>query len=51
MIEIDLKKCRYEFLIVLLSCRKSLSTQNKAEILKELALRNRSDDTPVKLPH
>lgn len=51
VIEIDLKKCSYEFLIVFLQNRESLSTDNKSEIIAELARRNHSESKVVQEPH
>lgn len=51
MIEIELKKASYEFLVLLLSNRASLSCENKQKILTELSRRNDSADSPVTEPH
>ena len=51
MIEIDLTKASYEFLVLLLSDRQSLSCENKRAVLMELLRRNASDDAPVTQPH
>ena len=53
MILIDLTKCEYAFLVLLLGYRKSLSTENKTAIIAELAVRNKSGakTSPVESPH
>ncbi len=53
MILIDLTKCEYAFLVMLLSHRKSLSTENKTAVIAELAVRNRSGGSAseVEVPH
>ncbi len=50
-IEINLKKCRYEFLTLLLSDRHSLTTESKAMILQELCNRLESEQAEVEKPH
>lgn len=49
--EIDLTKASYEFLVLLLSDRRSLSCENKGQILMELLRRNASENMLVTEPH
>ena len=51
IIEIELRKAKYEFLVFLLANRESLTTANKSEIIAELNRRNRSGDKAVQSPH
>ncbi len=51
IIEIEVEKASYEFLVSLLSNRQSLSRINKLKILLELNRRNDSEDMPVTEPH
>jgi len=51
IIEIDLRKVKYEFLVLLLENRTSLSRENKQKILVELIRRNNSANTEVIEPH
>lgn len=50
-IEIKLSSATYEFLILLLVNRQSLSQENKAAIIAELKRRNESGDSEVAEPH
>jgi hypothetical protein len=50
-IEIELSKAKYEFLVLLLSDRHSLSTENKAMVLQELCNRLQSEQAEVEKPH
>ncbi len=49
--EINLSKAKYEFLVLLLSNRESLSRENKIDILAELVRRTETVDRPVNEPH